>query len=237
MEKILPAKDNIKIAINHIERGFDEVVILAPGWFMTKDSSAFLSLAEALSEKYDVISLDFRGHGRSSGFYTFSAKEEGDLSEVINYSKEKYKKIYLIGFSLGGAISTLYCGKNDAVEKLVLVSAPTEFRKIENRFYSPKAFIPTLKKFELKRWLSIRPSLIIHKKERPLDFIEKIKCPTLFIGGKLDPTVGIWHIEKLYNQAKCEKRLKIFEQGLHAEDLFIKYKKEFLDEINSFLKN
>lgn len=236
MEKFLKTSDNIKIAINHFENGFKNVVILAPGWFMTKDSKVFSSLSDILGKNLDVISFDFRGHGKSKGFYTFSAKEERDLESVINYAKDKYEKIYLIGFSLGGAISALYCGKNDVVNKLILVSSPSEFGKIENRFYSPHAFIPTLKKFELRRWLSVRPSLIMHKKEKPIDFIEKIKCPILFIGGRLDPTVYFWHIEELYKKAKCEKKLKVFDDGLHAEDLFLDFKEEFIEEINTFFR-
>ncbi len=37
----LMAKDKINIAINHYQNGYGEVIIIAPGWCMTKDSKAF----------------------------------------------------------------------------------------------------------------------------------------------------------------------------------------------------
>ena len=75
-ELFLNTKDRVNIALNWYNTGHKSVIIICPGWFMTKDSKAFSLLAEKLSEKLDVIVMDFRGHGRSSGFYTFTSKKE-----------------------------------------------------------------------------------------------------------------------------------------------------------------
>lgn len=61
IEKFLETKDGIKIGINHYENQCGEVIILAHGWFMTKDSHAFKSIAKDLAKNFDVISMDFRG--------------------------------------------------------------------------------------------------------------------------------------------------------------------------------
>ena len=47
--------DNVKISVNYYQNSFDEVVIIAPGWCMTKDSSAFSNISAMFSQKYDVI--------------------------------------------------------------------------------------------------------------------------------------------------------------------------------------
>ncbi len=221
--------DNIKISINHYDSGKDEVVILCPGWFMTKDSASFNELARVLGEKYDVISMDFRGHGNSGGFYTFTAKEEADIDIVVDFAAKKYKKVYLFGFSLGGALVLLYGAKHKNVDKIIAVSAPVDFMKIENRMYSPDAWIPTLfQKFEPSRWLTIRAGFPWYKKDNPIDFVDKITVPTLFIAGEKDPTVLPWHTKMLSEKAVCKKDYVLFKNARHAEDLFHDYPEKFL---------
>ncbi len=100
-EIFLQTEDNIRIAVNHYDKGRDHVVIIAHGWYMCKDSNVFKAMSEDFFENYDVITMDFRGHGKSSGFYTFSANEPKDIKTVINYAKQRYSKIGLLGFSLG----------------------------------------------------------------------------------------------------------------------------------------
>ncbi|MBQ8887344.1 MAG: alpha/beta fold hydrolase [Candidatus Gastranaerophilales bacterium] len=229
IEKKLKTKDGVIIAVNHYQNNYDSVIIIAPGWFMTKDSKAFTEISKAFSKYSDVLAMDFRGHGNSTGFYTFTSKEINDISTVIEYAKEKYKKIYLVGFSLGGAIVLIAGSKFKFVEKIIAVSAPTSFEKIENHIWKKEAWFPTLQKCELKRWFSIRPSLnLICKKIKPIDIIEKVTCPTLFLAGEKDPTVCSWHTEELYKKAVCKKGYELFKEGCHAEDLFIQDKEKFL---------
>lgn len=229
--------DNVKIKANYFKNDKEEVVLVLPGWCMTKDSNAFLKISEAFSNDFDVLCIDFRGHGKSGGFYTFTALEENDLCSLISFAKEKnYKKIHLAGFSLGGMIALNYSYNHDSIDKIIAVSAPCDFSKIENKMYKKEAWGETFKKFELKRFLSIRPSIIPYKKIKPIDIIDKIKQPTLFIAGKLDPTVCYWHSEKLYQKAVCEKKFELFEQGIHAEDIFLHFEDKFKEICLEWLK-
>ena len=221
-------EDNVKIAFNLYRTGHKSVVIICPGWFMTKDSKAFSILAEGLSEKYDVIAMDFRGHGKSGGFYTFTSKEILDLKAVVEFAHKNYDEVNLAGFSLGGAVVLIYGAEFGGINRIIAVSAPCDFYKIENRMWHPNAWIPTFKKFEPKRWISVRPSLIIRKKIKPIDIVDKIQSPTLFVAGKNDVTVCPWHTEELFKKAVCKKKLEIFEDGIHAEDLFLAEPERFL---------
>ncbi len=224
----LKTKDGVTIAVNHYKNDFDSVVIIAPGWFMTKDSKSFLEISEIFNKNSDVLTLDFRGHGNSSGFYTFTSKEVNDISTVIEFARNKYKKIYLVGFSLGGALVLIAGSKYEYIDKIIAISAPTCFEKIENKIWKKEAWLPTIQKCEPKRWLSIRPSLrICSKKIKPMDIIEYVKAPTLFIAGEKDPTVCCWHTEELYKKATCKKKYELFKNCWHAEDLFIQDKEKF----------
>ena len=232
----LTTNDNVKIAINHYHNGNDTVVIVLPGWCMTKDSKAFKSISEMFSEKFDVITFDFRGHGKSSGFFTFTAVEIIDLDKVVRYARKYYKNIYLAGFSLGGAMAVIYASKSKFINKVIAVSAPCEFSKIENQMWKKEAWLETFKKFELSRFASIRPFPIPMKKEKPCNLVNKIKVPILFIAGGKDPTVHSWHTKRLYDIANCPKKYKCFENGFHAEDLYLHYKDEFSKLCIDFLE-
>ena len=170
--------DQIEIAVNCYKNGFDSVVIIAPGWFMTKDSKSFREISDIFKEYSDVLAMDFRGHGRSKGFYTFTTKEINDISTVIEYAKQHYRKIYLMGFSLGAALVLIAGSKFDYIDKIIAISAPTCFSKIENKVWKKEAWIPTLQKCELKRWVSIRPSIINRKKITGNSQIARILSPS-----------------------------------------------------------
>ncbi len=235
-EKFLYTNDNIKIAINHYDKGKESVLIIIPGWFMTKDSKAFLKISKAFAQEMDVICMDCRGHGKSSGFYTFTAKETADIKKIVDFAKSKYKKVYLAGFSLGGALAVIHGGINQNVDKIIAVSAPSSFRKIENQMWHYNAWIPTMKKFEFSRWVSVRPLIIPLKKIKPIDVIKKVDVPTLFIAGGKDVTVKKWHTEKLFDLAVCKKKYVLFENCIHAEDIFLQEKDKFIQTCLDWLK-
>lgn len=236
-EIFFKTKDDVTIAANHFDNGFEEVVLIIPGWFMTKDSKAFLELSKELTQNYDVITMDCRGHGKSRGFYTFTAKELNDLEPVITFAKKRYKKVYLMGFSLGGALAILGGALKNDVDRIIAVSAPCDFNKIENQMWHPNAWIPTFKKCELKRWFSVRPSLIVHKKVKPVDVIENLRTPVLFMAGGRDVTVKPWHTKLLYEKAVCEKEFRLFKNSIHAEDIFLADKQKFIETCKSWLNS
>ena len=224
----LIAKDKTKISVNYYADSKAGVVIVAPGWCMTKDSDAFCRISEMFAKNFDVISFDFRGHGKSDGFYTFTSKELMDMDCVVRFArKNNYKKIYLAGFSLGAAISLIYASKSRFITKVIAVSAPSDFDKIENEMWKKEAWGETFKKFEAERFASIRPYPIPLKKIKPIDVVEKIKVPTLFIAGEKDPTVHAWHTKKLFDKAICMKKYKEYKNGCHAEDLFLHFEEDF----------
>lgn len=234
----LSAKDKVNIAINHFQTGHDKVVIILPGWCMTKDSSAFLEIAKSFTEYYDVISFDFRGHGKSDGFYTFTSCEIMDIDTVVRFARKfGYKNIYLAGFSLGAAMALIYASKSRFIDKVIAVSAPTDFAKIENKMWKKAAWGETFNKFELDRFLSIRPYIIPIKKIKPIDIVHKIKSPTLFIAGENDPTVCAWHTKELFEKAICIKKYKEYKNGYHAEDLFLHFKDDFIKLCLDWLKS
>jgi len=64
------------------EAGQGTAVVVCPGFFQSKETPTFQRMSQALAGNCDVLAMDFRGHGRSGGLYTFSAREGADLEAV-----------------------------------------------------------------------------------------------------------------------------------------------------------
>ena len=204
---------------------------------MTKDSDAFMRISEMFAKHYDVISFDFRGHGKSGGLYTFMAHEIIDMDAVVRFARQcNYKKIYLAGFSLGAGVAVVYAAKSIFIDKVIAISVPADFDRIENQMWKKEAWGETFQKFELSRFLSIRPNPVPQKKLKPIDIIDKLKVPTLFIAGEKDPTVHAWHTKELYEKANCQKKYKEYKNGCHAEDLFLHFEEDFTTLCLDWLK-
>lgn len=94
--------DGIRVSFDLYEGlGQDTVLVICPGFFQSKDTATFQAMAKRLAESASVIAMDFRGHGRSSGLYTFSAKEGADLEAVLEWAGARYTNAGVLGFSMG----------------------------------------------------------------------------------------------------------------------------------------
>ncbi len=234
-ELFVITEDKVSIAFNHYHSNKDTLIIIAHGWYMCKDAQPFLNLSEDFHKNHDVITMDFRGHGKSSGWYTFTSNEHQDIRAVINYAKKRYSKIGLIGFSLGGALSIIHTATYKDIDCLITVSAPVSFNKIENHYWKPEAFISSFKKFNFKESRNVRPGNIFLEKINPVDVIMNISpIPVLFLAGSKDPTVYSWHTESLFKKSGNPKSLEIFEGGFHAEDLYLNSRIRFMNTCNDW---
>ncbi len=200
--------------------GRDVVLIVCPGFFKSKVTPTFQRMSAALAVKYDVLGMDFRGHGRSSGLYTFSAREGADLEAVLEWARSRYQRIGIMGFSLGGAITINTVARSPGkIKTFVAVSAPAAFREIEFKFWTMRAIRTGLK--GLEPGSGCRPGNLFLKKIRPLDSIAHLpKIPVLFIHGTEDVIVGLEHSRRLFAAASEPKRLEVIEGGSHAEALY-----------------
>jgi pimeloyl-ACP methyl ester carboxylesterase len=128
--------DGVVIAYSWWRRPARELLILAPGFWRVRLARENLFLANFFVRRgYDVVALDFRGHGDSQGAYTFGTFEAHDLKAVVDSlvgEGRPYRRFALLGLSMGGMISA------DALAKwpelpcraLVMVSSPADLRSL-----------------------------------------------------------------------------------------------------------
>lgn len=95
------------------------LVILLHGLAGSADRPYMQGMALAFSDlQWDAVAMNFRGCTEEMNrfFQSYHAGASDDLAEVITHvlSLKKYKKIALVGFSLGGNLLLKYLGSNVA---------------------------------------------------------------------------------------------------------------------------
>ena len=238
MHSFVITQDGVAVAFDHYQHGHAGLVIIAPGFYNSKDALLLKELAAALTDTYDVIAMDFRGHGNSGGSFHWTSKEYLDLLAVVEKFKEKYTSIGVIGFSLGGATSIIAAGKTSAITSVIAVSAPSDFDKIEYRLWELDVEndirYSLLGKGRIGK--GVRPGPFWYKKEKPIDVVGKLGQPILYIHGTDDWIIKPWHSKALFDKTKSLKALEIIQKGPHAEYLMRRYSKEVVGWISDWLK-
>lgn len=224
---MLLTEDNVRIAYEHFRNGSDSVIIICPGFFNSNKNTAIRRAIDIVSPPYDAIIFDFRGHGDSRGKFSWTAKEHLDLEAVLDYAGgQGYKKIGIIGFSLGAAVSINVASRRPGIKSMVLISAPISFWGIDYHFWEPEMLSDLKANFECG-WegKGARPGNIFLPKKRPIDRVAEIKeASILFIHGDRDWVIKDYHSRKLYEAAAVKnKKLEIVRNGLHAERLIERY--------------
>ena len=214
--------ENQEVSYDLYSREHREVIIIAPGFYNSKQTVLFKDMAEQLNDEYDVILFDFRGHGKSQGVFTFTAKEYQDMNRLIELAAKKYEKVGVIGFSLGAATSIITASNTNLIDSLIAVSPPSDFWKIDYQFWRLGFFENLTYSFfgDGRKGKSIRPGWPWHKKIKPIDVVHQIEAPVLFVHGQKNWLIRPWHSEKLFEKALGHKRLEIIRGGSHAEYLF-----------------
>ncbi len=214
--------DQKRIAFDHYSNGHDAVIVLAHGFYNSKKAVLFQEMAENLLDVYDVVVMDYRGHGESEGRFTWSAKEPQDLTAILAYARERYRRVGVVGFSMGAAVSLIVAAKTDLVDSLIAVSPPSEFKKIDFHFWKmdimENVVYNVLQEGRIGK--GFKAGAFWLKKTKPIEIVAKIKVPILFYHGAKDWLVLPWHSERLYQKAAAFKRIEIIANGTHAEFLF-----------------
>lgn len=214
--------DGHKVHYEQYINGHKNAVIIAHGFYNSKQAVLFKQLAQSLNADYDVIVFDFRGHGQSEGLFSWTSKEYLDLLAIIEFANRHYLKTGVIGFSMGAATSIIAASKTPGIQSIIAVSGLTQMGRIDYHFWNM-----SLNDDLFYNWFGqgaqgkgVRMGPFWHKKEKPIDLVKMIKTPIFYIHGNRDWVVRPWHSHHLHAQTSAFKRLAIIEEGQHAEFLF-----------------
>lgn len=198
--------DGVKIAYTWWRRPSRELLVLAPGFWRVRLAPENLFLANHyLRRGYDVVVLDFRGHGDSGGAYAFGRSEPLDLRAVLEelVGEEKpYRRFALLGLSLGGSIAavTLERFAHLPGRALAMVSSPADVFGLRPRPWKPGA----LRQVRLRQLLQM-PRLAARKllARRPLvvEAVSRLTLPKLVVTAEGDWLVDPSHGRRLASAA------------------------------------
>jgi pimeloyl-ACP methyl ester carboxylesterase len=233
----LTTVDHQKISFQHFQNNCQAVIIIAHGYYNSKQCVVLQQLAQALGGEYDIFMFDFRGHGKSSGVFTWTSREGNDLRVVLDFIAPLYSKKGLIAFSMGANISINVLASDKRVDSLVCVSAPSDMSRIDYWFWAldwEKDAVYTLLNSRGRIGKGVRPGPFWLAKERPIDNVAKITIPIMFIHGSKDWVVRPWHSEALYQKAGGIKKIISIKNGPHAEYLMRDYPEQFVAEVRNW---
>jgi len=117
----------------YIWKGNETVVFLIHGW-ESNSARWKKALPYILKSGYTIVAIDAPAHGLSSG-KDFNAHK---YTEFIHHVAKMYNPNILIGHSIGGKACLHYqtIHKNNNVEKIVVLGAPSDFKAIFENYVS-----------------------------------------------------------------------------------------------------
>ncbi len=158
------------VDVDRLENGeFDELVILSHGLEGNSQTGYIKGMAKILHQttKMDITAWNMRSCSgelnRKGRFYHAASCD--DLNQVIKHSltQKKYKKVHLIGFSMGGNLTTFYAAKYgnskiSEVSSAAVFSSPIHLESAINKlnetsignFYA-ESFLTTMRKKSLQK--------------------------------------------------------------------------------------
>lgn len=228
------AVDGVTIRGVHLQRGSDTLFIYCHGFMSNKNLKAIPGFVEALAERYDSAAFDFRGHGDSAGVCTFTEREILDLNAVVRYFRgQGYRRLITIGSSMGGATVIRHAALYGGVDGLVTVGAFADF----TRFHYPSTqfaldlsfnhpFGPTYTRFFRNTRLGPLP----HVPTQPLDLVDRIKPPILFIHGEWDLLVHPDEARELHKHALPPKEIIVIPRTGHDMPILTKKTRDLIVE-------
>ena len=187
------------------------------------DDRGYPLLAERFSrEGFLVLIFNFRGAGASEGNFDllgWARDLERGLHTLSLRSGVDRKRIYLMGFSGGGAVSIYVAARHDEVAGVVSCASPADFRDLSTA-RGLGEFLAHARNVGLIKDPGFPPSVKEWKKGfqtvRPIDWIARIPPrPLLLLHGTRDEVVRVSHARRLYEKVGGKADLFLIEGAGH----------------------
>lgn len=164
----------------------------------------------------DCVCYDYVGYGLSTKEGVTNPTEEGcyeSIKIMVEYLREKYDTIYLMGQSLGTGVCIDYCSKNEWSTPVILISPYKSLVRVM---------------FDSSLSSGLDTSFNTYEK------LPNVTCPVKIIHGDADTLINISHGKKLYEKLNNKTLEPYWVIGAGHNDIleYIKYE-HLADVFNS----
>jgi alpha-beta hydrolase superfamily lysophospholipase len=217
------------------------VLIMAHGFTDDKvsDNRIFVRFARKAREKgYAVLRFDFAGSGDSEGDFSDMTvtKEIQDLKSALEFAHSipllTESPIYLVGYSLGGAVALSLAAMDHRVKGVVCWAPASDLRSVFSTILGEGAILTAQRNKAVacrndSKCFYLKSDFFFDLgKHRPARDIAQVSPrPVLLVQGTADTKVPPGHVQALFKAAGEPKTLHFIRGaqhsfGFHEEELF-----------------
>jgi pimeloyl-ACP methyl ester carboxylesterase len=217
----ITAADGVELsALRYGASESETAVVFAHGFTGTQRNRKVVDLAQTLAAGgLAVYTLDFRGHGASSGRSTLGDREVHDLEAVVAVARERSARVVTVGASMGGFVTLRHAGLGGDVDGVISISSPAVDREPAlPRARVMRSFVETRQ----GRWLLDRYGTRVGEfalgVATPLEVAPLIApIPVVIVHGARDRYVPMRDADAIYERLGDPKQLVKLVRFGHGE--------------------
>ncbi len=159
--------DHDFLDLDWVDNKSDKLVIISHGIEGSSRSKYIKCMISGLMQSgFDCLAWNFRGCSGSDNLNLrlYHSGVSDDLECVVNHaiSKNKYREIYLVGFSMGGNITLKYVGEHadripEEIKRVVAIATPCDLKSAVRRMGKRR------NKIYMRRFLNLLKNKLISK--------------------------------------------------------------------------
>lgn len=192
--------------------------------------------SQLVAHGYNVLTFDLRGHGESDGNRISAGyNERKDLLGAVSYLESRgFRRIGVLGFSMGAVATLLAAAESDAIAAVVSDSAFADIKDMMEPEFSKRTKFP---KFFLRPLLFMVKIMygVDFTAVSPIDSLSQIAPrPILFIHGELDEVVPLQHAYRLHEASQNPEDQLWTVPGAYHVRSYLTQPQEYIDKITVF---
>jgi dipeptidyl aminopeptidase/acylaminoacyl peptidase len=191
---------------------------------------------DLVSDGYNVLMFDMRGHGESEGEHISAGlHEKNDLLGAIDYVRGRGidNKIGVLGFSMGAAACLMAAPESEEIDAVVADAAYADIVSIMESEFAERSNLPG---FFMSIILFMTRTVydVDFTAVKPGEAVKETSVPVFIIHGEQDEMVPVEHAYRLKEASQNpDSRLWILPEAQHANSYQVR-PTEYKEQVISF---
>lgn len=205
--------------------GQDKTILVCHGWGDNKGEILERTLFLNRKEGFNLLYLDFRGHGESApSLVTMGKLELLDLAGAVAYLNknrpQSAARLGIFGQSMGAAVAAMALRAHPEIRAAVLESPFAGYRQVSGRWAWRHSRVPAFPTIDfMMLWLRLRSGHPDIDAYSPVSRIAGCRTPILLIAGERDTLMPPEDVRRVYDGAAGPKEFWIVPGAHHAKCL------------------